>query len=368
MGVNYETTNAGEKADCRIKTTVLLPSYNPSEKLAEVVGKLAEAGFDDILVVDDGSRAECAEFFNAAEKIDGCTVIHHEGNKGKGRGLKTGIEYVLKNRAESDGVVTTDDDGQHAAADIVRCARRMSAEGVCVMGARDFTAENVPAQSRLGNKLTSFVFRHFCGIKITDTQTGLRALPRKYLEALLSVGGERFEYETNMLLEMKRLSIPFTEEKIQTIYIGNNSSSHFNPLTDSLKIYGVIAKFLLSSVSCSVIDIGMFTLLNLGLVGLLGDEGLRVFTATAGARVVSSLVNYTLNRRRVFGSEKSVARSMARYYALCAVQLLVSFLCVNGLTLLFGAEQSLWQSLIKAVTDTVLFFISFGIQRDWVYR
>ena len=62
----------------------------------------------------------------------------------------------------------------------------------------------------------------------------------------------------------------------------------------------------------------------------------------------------------------SVKRSMARYYILCAGQLAASALCVRGVSLLFSASAG-WQSVIKIVIDTILFFVSFGIQRDWVY-
>lgn len=352
-----------------MNVTVILPTYNPTERIFGVVGELSDAGLDDIVIIDDGSRGESSEIFSRLEENPACTVIHHDVNKGKGRGLKTGFEFFLKNRPDYDGVVTTDDDGQHRPEDILRCAERMASECICVFGARDFNAVNVPKKSRCGNKLTRFVFRHFCGIKITDTQTGLRAIPRKYIGDMLETSGERFEYETHMLLEMKQRSIPFAEEPIQTVYINANSETHFNPLTDSLKIYAVIAKFMLSSLSCSIIDLGAFTLLNLGLIELFGaNESGRVLVATVAARVISSLVNFTLNRRRVFKAQNNIAKAMLKYYILCVIQLLVSFLCVSGLTMLFSAEQSLWQSLIKMVIDTILFFISFRIQRDWVYK
>ena len=74
-------------------------------------------------------------------------------------------------------------------------------------------------------------------------------------------GGGRYEYETNVLLEIKRQGIAYAEEKIQTIYIENNQSSHFHPLLDSIRIYNIIFKFVLSSFSAFLIDISVFTLL-----------------------------------------------------------------------------------------------------------
>ena len=182
------------------------------------------------------------------------------------------------------------------------------------------------------------------------------------------MSGDRYEYETNMLLEMKRLALPFEELPIRTIYNDRNKGTHFHPFRDSIKIYAVIFRFMLSSGLCSLIDLGLFTLINLLTAPLFGEnESLRILTATAGARIVSSLVNFTLNRRRVFRSGKSVKRSALRYYILAAAQLLVSALCVRGLSALFGTGAGILQTIIKVVTDTVLFFVSFGIQRDWVY-
>jgi len=344
---------------------VIIPTYNPTERILSVVDGLKENGFRDIVIIDDGSGSDCAPVFERLREIPGCVVLKHEVNKGKGRGLKTGFRYVLENFGECDGVVTTDDDGQHLPEDIKRCAERMCGTKTAVLGARDFGGENVPPKSRFGNNMTRFVFRFLCGIKITDTQTGLRAIPKTYLGAFVNVSGERFEYETNMLLEMKRLSLPFAEEPIATVYSDNNKATHFSPFKDSVKIYAVILKFMLSSLFASIIDIALFTALNLCLPF---DENIRVFAATAVARLVSSAVNYLVNKKRVFRSEQPVKRTIIRYYTLCAAQLLASFLLVNGLSMLFGAEKNLLQSVIKMAVDTALFFVSFGIQREWVYK
>lgn len=348
--------------------SVIIPTYNPTNKLITVLGGLVSAGFSSIIVIDDGSREDCKPIFSEAEKIPECTVLHHEVNKGKGRGLKTGFNYVLENLPDCEGVVTTDDDGQHTPEDILRCAEKMLECGKAVLGARDFSGDNVPPKSKFGNNATRIVFRLLCGIKITDTQTGLRALPMSYIKPLTEIKGERFEYETNMLLEMKRLALEFVEVKIDTIYMDGNSGTHFNPFTDSIKIYAQILKFTASSFVCSLIDIVVFTLVNILTGGVFVDnEPLRIFVATVSARVISSLTNYLLNRKAVFRSGKSTGRTLVRYYTLAAVQMAVSFLLVNGLIALFKVPENLLQSLIKIVVDTLLFFASYGIQRDWVY-
>ncbi len=350
----------------KTRSTVILPSYNPSERLISTLNGLIEAGFDDIIVVDDGSREERLCYFEQAEMLPQCIVLHHEVNKGKGRALKTGIEYFINTRSERTGVVTTDDDGQHTPEDVLQCVLTMEETGRAVFGARDFSLPEVPPKSRFGNVMTSFVFRAFCGIKISDTQTGLRAFPREYMQLLLDTEGERFEYETNVLLEMHKSGYTFTEQRIKTVYIDNNSETHFHPIRDSVKIYAVILKFMLSSGLSSVIDILVFTLINMLMPNDI-ESGLRVFIATFGARVVSSLFNFFANRTRVFRSTESVGGTMLRYYILCVVQTACSYGLVYMLSVLIPADMRLLDSLIKIVVDVVLFFISFRIQRDWVF-
>lgn len=350
-----------------MKVSVILPSYNPGKKLPEAVNKLIMAGFDDIIVVNDGSRDDCIHFFDEISNEPYVTVLNHEKNMGKGCALKTAFQFFLDNRNDMAGVVTTDDDLQHGLKDILACANEMESSNMAVFGARDFKGDNVPTKSRIGNNITSFTFRFLCGIKITDTQTGLRAIPRHYLPVLLEVSGERFEYETNMLLSMKQNDLAFKELPIKTIYNDNNSGTHFNPLKDSIKIYAVILKYILSSLSASLIDLIGFTLLNL-LLSKDIDDSLRIFLATAIARAVSSAVNYTVNRKRVFKSRTNLKSSLVKYYILTVCQAAASYGLVYLLTFASGTSQSIIQTLFKMAVDFALFFLCFTVQREWVFK
>ncbi len=347
--------------------TIIVPSYKPDEKLIEVVSGLIAEGFEDILVVNDGSGEEYLSYFNTVAAFKECTVINHEVNKGKGRALKTAFEYCLNNRKTISGVITVDGDNQHRPKDIRRCYESLVDNiDKVVLGVRDFSGADVPFRSKFGNNMTSFVFKFACGVSISDTQTGLRAIPYKYLEMLCQVKGERYEYETNMLLELNKKHIKFEEVVIETVYIEDNASSHFNPIKDSIKIYGVIFKFLFSSAASSLIDIGVFSLLGLLLVGRVSDS-VRIFVATLVARVISSIFNYSFNRNAVFESKGNVKNSIVRYYILCAIQLCVSYGLVYLITDVLSLNPIL-TIIAKIVVDTVLFLISFQIQRAWVFK
>ena len=225
---------------------IILPSLDPDAKVSAVVRGLVDAGFSQIVIVDDGSDAAHQAPFREAEALPGCTVLHHGVNKGKGRALKTAFAHVLSELPAVQGVITIDGDGQHLLPDIIACGERMLAEGdKVVLGARDFDAPGVPPRSVAGNKTTSRMFRLVYGIRITDTQTGLRAIPRAFLERFCQIEGERFEYETNMLLEMKRCRIGFVEQPIATVYDPEDYSSHYNAVKDSLRIFKIMFKGLL---------------------------------------------------------------------------------------------------------------------------
>ena len=346
--------------------TIVLPSLDPDEKLNMVVQGLLSVGFSDIVIVNDGSDAAHMAPFEEAAKHPEVTVLTHETNRGKGRALKTAFSYIVENRKECLGVVTVDGDNQHTAKDIKACAEKMVETGGVVFGCRNFDLPNVPKHNRMGNKITSMVLRIFCGIKLSDTQTGLRAIPAKYLELMTTVRGERFEYETEMIFALKRDRIPFHEVTIETVYIEENKSTHFHPVRDSFRIYGIILSFMFSSAASCVIDYLIFTIL----VFFLEDKVTRwkrLLFAVLPARAVSSLFNFTLNRKAVFRSEAPMKQTMLRYYTLCVIQTALSYGGVFLLSTLLDAGSAL-EVWLKVIVDIVLFMISFRVQQRWVFR
>lgn len=346
--------------------TIVLPSLDPDEKLNKVVKGLLEEGFEDIVIVNDGSQEKNLVYFEEAAAHPEVTVLTHESNKGKGRALKTAFSYILENRKGILGVVTVDGDNQHTPKDIKACAEKMAQTGDVIFGCRDFGAPNVPKKNRMGNRLTSLVLRLFCGIKLSDTQTGLRAIPYQYLELMGRVKGERFEYETEMIFALKREKINFREVLIETVYIEDNQTTHFDPIRDSFRIYRIIFAFMFSSIASFLIDYLLFTVLVF-LLDQKVDRWMKLLFAVFPARVVSSLFNYTMNRKTVFRSDAPVKQTMLRYYMLCVVQTACSYGLVFLLSAICDANAAL-EVVLKAVVDVFLFLISFRIQQFWVFR
>ncbi len=352
--------------------SIVLPSLDPDEKLITVIDGLLAYGFTDIILVNDGSKPENLHYFEEAAAHPEVHLLHHSVNRGKGAALKTAFSWFLENRPEGKGVVTVDGDNQHHPTDTRACAEHMLQTGRLVLGVRDFDQPDVPFKSRNGNKITSSVFKIFVGMTISDTQTGLRAIPRQALKLFVTTAGDRFEYETNMLLAMKTHCIPFDEVKIQTVYIEENKSSHFRAFRDSWRIYKLILahffKYTISSLVSSVVDEGLYVLLAWLLQGTLRDPLLTAVPFVA-ARGLSSLLNFYINKKLVFSVPVSTGRAMARYFALVIPQAIAHLGLTYGIYLLFGVatDATFLRGLIYAMVMTALFFASFLIQQRWVF-
>ncbi len=341
--------------------TILIPSYEPDDRLLALVRRLKEERQDDILIVDDGSGERYHGIFESARKA-GCTVLTHRVNQGKGRALKTGFDYIRRIGDKAD-VVCADSDGQHLPGDIARVATAVREHrGGIVLGSRQF-AGKVPLRSRFGNSATRIVYACATGKAIQDTQTGLRGYPPELLDWLCDVPGDRFEYEMNVLLEAPRAGIPMIEVPIDTVYLNGNESSHFRPLADSARIYFPFLKFCASSGFAAIVDFLLLFVLQWMSANLL--------LAVIGARLCSSALNFATNRRFVFFRREKAAgsasmpirRSAARYFSLVLVILAANY----GLLHLMYDNIGIPLFLAKLLTEALLFLFSYGVQRKFVY-
>jgi glycosyltransferase involved in cell wall biosynthesis len=338
----------------RLSVVALIPAFNPDEKLVDVVESLSGAGFEQIVVVNDGSGPQTLPVFERIAAHSGCTVLHHAENLGKGRALKTGLNHIYLACPAAEGVVTVDADGQHLAADAARVAAVFREHpDALVLGARSFGKET-PLRSLVGNLATRHIFRFLVGRKISDTQSGLRCFSRARIPHLLQLAGEKYEYEMNMLIATKAAAIPVLEVPIATLYIEGNRSSHFNPFIDSMKIYFLLARFALSSVLAGLVDFLVFALVY-------ALDG-RVLTSFLVARAVSGSINFTVNKSVVFHSRDRLPAALAKYFALFVVLGTLAYLSIRTL-----ADLGVHVIAAKIIAETLLFVASFSIQRDFIF-
>ncbi len=337
---------------------VVIPAYEPKEKLVGYVEELFAKGFDWILVVDDGSGEAYRDIFWKLEDL-GAFVLHHETNKGKGQALRTGFSYVRKHFGYRYPVITADCDGQHLAEDVVKVDEKVGRyPDRLILGTRDFSGSEVPFKSKSGNRITSKFFKLSTGIDCPDTQTGLRGIPSSMLDFALQVKGDRYEYEMNFLTDAAGM-VAFYCQPIATVYEDGNAGTHFRPVRDSLLIYKKPIRFAISSLTGAVVDFLLFYLFEQVFFYKIAT---KILFATVGARLCSGLVNFLMNKHFCFESNGSATKEGTKYFLLFVGQMILS---ACGVTILSWFMPDL---LAKAIVDTVLFVISYIIQKRWVFR
>ena len=219
---------------------IVIPSLSPGKELVEYSKELIKYGFNNIIVVNDGSSTEYDHIFNSLKEHKEITILKHEVNKGKGAGLKTAFKY-LKNNGNVKGILAVDSDGQHLPKDCIKIAEEMlKGERGLYLGCRDFNDPRVPWKSRTGNRMTSFFFERLYKQKLSDTQTGLRGFLIEDLDLMINTEGDRYEYEMEQLIKACLNNLRLICIPIETVYIDNNEGSHFRPLKDGLKIYKIL--------------------------------------------------------------------------------------------------------------------------------
>lgn len=336
---------------------VIIPAYKPDQTLVMITSQLWTYGYQTI-VIDDGSGREYQEIFDRVRDI--CILLCHPENRGKGMAIKTALSYIKNEMWDRDVIGIMDCDGQHLTGDmrkLLEAARKH--RRTLVLGARQVGKE-MPLKSRLGNRITRMVFRLVSGVKVSDTQTGLRAFDSELIPEFLSVDGERYEYEMNVLMACAREKISIKEVPIQTIYRDkNNSSSHFRCVKDSVRIYKDIFKFTVSSFSSFILDYLLFSLF----VFLTPHTAVWTLLDNVAARVISAFYNYNMNCRFVFHTDRKI-KTTVHYFALAGFILVMNNLILE--MLVQGLHMSVYPA--KLLTECVLFILSWLIQNCVIFR
>lgn len=340
------------------KIAVLIPAWKPERALAALVAELLELSFGAIIVVNDGSDPSYEPIFDELSErtFEGRSRVHilrHAVNLGKGRALKTGLNYFLNSFPDSIGIVTADADGQHSAEDILAVAQKLNEDPQhLVLGSRRFQGE-IPLRSLVGNVITRHIFSALTGTSLSDTQSGLRGIPTRLIPSVLQLGGERYEYEMNVLTHAAHSS-GIAEVPIEAIYLDGNRSSHFNPVWDSMRIYFILLRFATSSLLAAAIDFAVFAI-------ALWMTSNILMSMVAGR--VSSLANFALNRRFVFNSGGRVTIALVKYYTLAAILGMTAYFSIRFLSGTLGCNVL----VAKIAAETVLWLASFSVQRTFIF-
>lgn len=351
------------------KPLVLIPVYKPDQqilsRIIEEVGRLDIAG---ILLVNDGSGPEYDAVFAYLAAAYEIKFLSHEKNQGKGAALRTGFKYVNRFNIPCSHVVTMDADGQHLSCDVQKVMEdAQDFPDALVLGVREFKGK-VPLRSRLGNKATYLMFRGLVGQKVTDTQTGLRAIPVGLLDRLIRLASDRYAYELEMLLTLIQDKVRVREVPITTVYEDNNSMSSFRPIADSVLVYRTLflwwfafrfkqmLKYSLSGIFSTVADFGTYILLINFSIGFV--------TASILARFLSVLIHFSANKYFTF-SYKDAPNLMevGKYIVVAAFNLSASILLIY----LFTRYLFMGEVVAKVVAQMMLFFATYALLNGFVF-
>jgi glycosyltransferase involved in cell wall biosynthesis len=341
-----------------MNAVVVIPAYQPSKHLISLVDCLSNL---PLVIINDGSSSHYNHIFEEIEKRKNVKVLKHIINLGKGAALKTAFTYILTTYPYVLGVVTADADGQHLPEDILKmCSALIDRPNALSIGCREFyskkeqTGQGIPFRSMVGNVVTRKVFSFFTGQKLSDTQSGLRAIPFGLLSRLTKIKANRYEFELEMLITAVREGFSLNEIPTSTIYLEGNAKSHFRPIIDSLKIYQVFLRYSCTSLITALIDNVVFMSV------MLLSDGLLI--SILSGRIIAWIFNFCACKKFVFKVTGNLKVQMLRYALLAISNIILAFYLINGL-MIFGISPYIG----KIIAETGLFFLIFHAQRMYIF-
>jgi glycosyltransferase involved in cell wall biosynthesis len=213
---------------------VVIPAFNSADTIGALVRGVKQHELP-VVVVNDGSTDQTAPIASQ----EGAVVISHLRNEGKGRALRTGFEYAL--RAQYDGVITMDSDGQHDPAEIpslIHAGERQHAG--LVIGNRMATS-TMPLVRRWVNRLLSWIVSAVARQPMPDTQSGFRLIRKEVLTSI-PLRATGFDIETELLLAAAKRRWKTIFVAVHTTY--DNHTSHIRPLRDGLRFFRMVFRYL----------------------------------------------------------------------------------------------------------------------------
>ena len=351
------------------RCVLLIPALNPPEYLNEYLELLKRRGFFSVIIVDDGSRAECRDIFEKADR-QGCIVLHHQERRGKGAALKTGMScYLERFSGKTDGIVTVNSDGSDSPEDIGKVAQALGdvnkmRPNSLVLGVRDLNSPALSGARRVGNKISRMIYRLLMNIRLQDTLTGLRGIPDAGITECTLLPGNGYEYETAMLIAWEHKG--YIEVPASTQKSSSGAEAHYRPVRDTFQIYLVIfhkfLMFAMVSLSVSALDVFLFWLFTEHF--LEGRTAYPIIWGTIIARVISASINYVMNRRLVFQSNEDRRKSASMFVVLSIVQCMLSAVLVHALEFFSSADPV----GLKIIVDVGLFFANYKVQHMFIFK
>lgn len=332
----------------------MVPAYEPAETLPEVIrgfGKL----FSHIIVVNDGSSQRCSKTFEEIRRLKNTTLLEQAVNLGKGSALKVAFNHFLLHDPLSCGVVTMDADGQHRPEDVKLITKAFAdSPSVMHLGVRDFS-KDPPWKSYLGNVITRRVFEFFTRFRLSDTQSGLRSIPRDLIHSLMTIRSYGYDFELEMLFQARKSGVLIAEIPIQTIYFDDNRRSSFNPVIDSTRIYSVFVRYTINALIIAVLDLFIF-------VVLFKTTG-HIFLGFVIGRLTLGGLYYYFVKKSVFRSRVRNIREPMIYSVLTIISMLLAYGLTTIIVIFWGTNVM----IAKLISESLLVTYNFSVQQNLIF-
>ena len=215
------------------RPVVLMPTFNNAGTLESVMN--AAAALDlPLMVVNDGSTDDTPAILDRWDSGGGrqAIILHHAVNQGKAAALRTG--FAAASKEGFTHAATLDTDGQLDPADLPALLRRAEqTPRALVLGSRAWHIQNYPSKNLLGRRLSNAAIRLQSGVRINDSQCGLRIYPVDLMRRI-RVTSNRFSFEAEAITRAAWAGCPIIEVPIRCTYAPPGERvSHYIPSRDT---------------------------------------------------------------------------------------------------------------------------------------
>lgn len=318
----------------------------------------------DVILVDDGMPAEKGAALAELAR-PGVTLLRHALPLGHGRAVKTGLHALLAAFPSGAPAVIALADTYSPGADIAALlSAAEESPGALVVGIPP-VKEKLSRKTRLMNWLASTLFSLVQGKRPAEVRAPLRALPGGLIAPAAVLKGEGDDYILNLLLVLCKREIPVRETEV-------TASHDLPPIPGSMwaGLIVTVAAFLFSSLFSAMLDYILFVILYSVVFPEtdLIPASMELLAAQVSARVVSSTVNFLLNKKLVFRpAEKgrlAFLKMLGKYYLLVIISLGGS----SALLYLFSHFLGMPAPLAKPFVELIMYALNYFVQRDIVFR
>ena len=325
---------------------ILMPVYNPNERIVNYVKKLKENNYQ-VILINDGSKSEYHSLFE--KMVHDCKIISYPFFKGKGYAIKKGIHYIKEHLQDKKGIIILENEYDLIHINHIRTLIDKNSQKMCVVHHKG---------KRFLTKLFSMIYnKEFIDV---DSELLNQMISQIDIDQMMAV--DENCYEVQSLIQSVQNNQDIEEIQLE------NKQQPFHLKNKSLQIMYVIflhlIRFISSSIISSVIDVLLAWILLDVLKLWMTSDFWRIALSSLIARILSTIVNYVINKKYVFKGKNNSKQTARRFLILTVVITILSTLFVYTASSLHIMSEK----LAKPVGDLLLFLLSYSAQTKWVFK